>query len=401
MPLFTRSWDIVRQLNAEVPTLSSLEARKLLAEYATLMHLPATISDNARSLHAAILSVAVKMAQAYPDFHFVPFLNLWGLQHLRPEDGEAQIDSTGKRYPSLVERLAKSYAYSLLFHPEEHLEAELEALLIGHIQRKGYILSSPQTNGIIHPLLATRTFTSEVRGRKMTFVSLLSPDGTELTTEVHTITAYSKLRYCAIPGTLYSAILRTSDNGNLRIETAIPSPSQQIDGIFQTSTGFVESIDASHQHIHIYDNLSRHLVAMQDGFLHDGTTLTSASTVKIGDYLKIVPVIPREGKFKSALIINQYPTEEGRNAFGYRRARITHIDMAKGWCSWELLPGEAPIIEDGTQSPSFTKGYLSQQHLQGKTISSLSVGQEIQLLTFLKRGKDREKHPYVVNWKHL
>lgn len=394
---FSRGWEIVKALNTGVPTISSVEARKLLAEYARLMQLPASISDSARGLHSAILSVAVKMAQVYPDFHFVPFLSLWGLEHLRPEDSEQQTDKTGKKFPSLVERMAKSYAYSLLFHPGEHLESELEALLVGHIQRKGYIFSSPQSTDIAHTFLATRTFTTEVRGRKMVFVTLLSPDGIEISAEVHTLTTYQKFNYNAIPGTLFSVILRTSDSGSMRIEAAIPSTLQQIDGIFQTGIGYVESIDSSHKHLHIYDSHSRHLVAMQDGFIHDGDRVVSARNIGTGTFLKILPVIPREGKFKSAIIIKQLSFDEGAAAFGYRKARITYVDKQKGWCSWELLPGESPIIEDGTTSPSFTQGYISQHILSDIDINQLSVDTETSLITFLKRGKDGEKHPYVVN----
>lgn len=382
----SRGWEIVRTLNNSVPTISSIEARKLLAEYVKLMQLPASLGDNAsiRQLHSAILSVAVKMAQAYTDFRFVPFLNLWGIENLRPEDSESGVDSQGKRFPSLVERMAKSYAYSLLFHPDDHLESELEALLIPHLQRKGFVLSS-QSEGITHHLLATNTFTTEVRGRKMTFVNLISPDGTELSAEVHTLTAHAPLRYSEISGKMFSVLLRTSEKGNLRIEAAILS-SQPVSDVFPTSIGYIENIDLNHRHIHVFDNQSRHLVAMMD----------AASNVVIGSFVQFLPIIPKESKFKSAIILRTLSDEEGPEAFGYRKARVTYVDNDKGYLSWELLPGEPPIIETGTTAPSYTKGYLN---LQSTNTHHLTPNTEFSLIVYLKRGKDGQKRPHVVKVK--
>lgn len=384
----SRGWEIVRTLNNSVPTIPSIEARKLLAEYVKLMQLPASLGDNAsiRQLHSAILSVAVKMAQAYTDFRFVPFLNLWGIENLRPEDSESGVDSQGKRFPSLVERMAKSYAYSLLFHPDDHLESELEALLIPHLQRKGFVLSS-QSEGITHHLLATNTFTTEVRGRKMTFVNLISPDGTELSAEVHTLTAHAPLRYSEIPGKMFSVLLRTSEKGNLRIEAAILS-SQPVSDVFPTSIGYIENIDLNHRHIHVFDNLSRHLVAMLD----------SSPNVVNGSFVRFLPVIPKESKFKSAILLNILSEEEGADAFGYRKARVTYVDHDKGYLSWELLSGEPPIIEVGTTSPSFTKGYLN---LQSTNTHHLTPNTQISLIVYLKRGRDGQKRPHVVRLKTI
>ena len=384
----SRGWEIVRTLNNSVPTIPSIEARKLLAEYVKLMQLPASLGDNAsiRQLHSAILSVAVKMAQAYTDFRFVPFLNLWGIENLRPEDSESGVDSQGKRFPSLVERMAKSYAYSLLFHPDDHLESELEALLIPHLQRKGFVLSS-QSEGITHHLLATNTFTTEVRGRKMTFVNLISPDGTELSAEVHTLTAHAPLRYSEIPGKMFSVLLRTSEKGNLRIEAAILS-SQPVSDVFPTSIGYIENIDLNHRHIHVFDNQSRHLVAMMD----------AASNVVIGSFVQFLPIIPKESKFKSAIILRTLSAEEGPEAFGYRKARVTYVDNDKGYLSWELLPGEPPIIETGTTAPSYTKGYFN---LQSTNTHHLTPNTQLSLIVYLKRGKDGQKRPHVVKVKTI
>lgn len=380
----TRGWEIFRTLNTSVPTIPSLEARKLLAEYVRLMHLPASLGDNAsvRQLHSAILSVAVKMAQAYTDFRFVPFLNLWGMENLRPEDSESRVDEQGKRFPSLVERMAKAYAFSLLFHPDDHLDTELESLLIPHLQRKGFVLSS-QADGITHQLLAVSTFTTEVRGRKMTFVNLISPDGTDISAEVHTMTAHATLRYSEIPGKLFSVLLRTSEKGNLRIEAAIPSQ-QSASEVFPVSVGYVERIDLNHRHIHIFDNQSRHLVAMMDN---------SNTNVLAGSFVQFLPIIPKDSKFKSAIILRVLSEEEGPEAFGYRKAKVTYIDKEKGYLSWELHEGEPPIIETGTTSPSFTKGYLN---LEATSTHHLTPATQISLIVYLKRGKDGQKRPYVV-----
>lgn len=391
----SRGWEIVKQVNELLNSIgsgipsqdTSISARRLLAQYLKLN------TSKPSRLHSAILSCAVKMAPLFPDFHFVPLLDLWGLQYLRPEDSEGHTSDDGKRFPSLVERMIKAYAYSLLFHPDEHLSTELELRLKSAIQQKGYIAAELDGNIRVTTIaIATRLITKEVRNRKMTFVALLMPDGKEMITEVHTITQYQRMRYDDIPNKTFRILPRHSDKGNVRIEAAYPC-NVNVEEYFQTCVGYVEHIDNVHKHIHIFDNHSRHFVS-----LYTGNT-----NISVGSYVKFIPVIPQESNFKTAIITSVL--NDGPEEFGYRNVTVTFANEEQGFCSWELLAdadGEVhPIIETGaneTQEPA-TKGYINKalcDHI-GRPLPG--KGERLQIITFLKRGKDRKKRPFVVHFK--
>ena len=94
-------------------------------------------------------------------------------------------------------------------------------------------------------------------------------------------------------------------------------------------------------------------------------------------------------------------------AFGPKPIRIKYVDKVKGYCAWELivstLVGDSvgklsPIVEAGTTEPSYTSGFLSSQTIQAKGIEMPSVGSEMRITVFLKRGKDRIKRPHVVDF---
>jgi len=402
-PKETRGWEIVKQLNEGLKSgaqgkgaknemaLTALDARRLLAEYIKLD------CRKPSRLHSAILSCAVKMAVVFSDFHFVPFLNIWGLQHLRKEDAEARTDESGKRFSSLTERLAKAYAYSLLFHRDERLASEQEQLLLPLLKEKGYVMIEGE--GRLCPVttaLALRTFQSDVRGRKMTFVSFLTPEGDELTTEVHTITAHCRMRYDDIPNRLFDLLLRKSESGNIRVEAAVLS-SATIGQVFETSIGYVDHIDLGHRHIHVYDKESRHLVQKFD----------PTTTLQEGQYVEFVPLIPKEGNFKEAFILQVLLAEEGPTAFGYRDAVVTYVDSEKGYCAWELLPDAdgtiRGIVEKDAKEPQepATKGYLNKELADRRGVPLPEKGTKIRIITFLKRGKDGKKRPVVVDFKVL
>lgn len=283
----TQGWNLLRSLNDGVGKLSSVELRRLLASYFDMK------LEHPSKLHSAILSVAVKMATQYLDFRFVSFLNIWGLENIRPEDGEGGVDASGKYFPSLLERLAKAYAYSLIFHPDERLAPELES--------------------IIAPLL------------------------------------------------------------------------QKI-GTIPTAIGYVEHIDIEHSHIHVYDNLSRHFVAVKSPIM-----------AQIGQFVQFIPVILLQSKFKSAIIYKVLSADDGFSTFGDHQAKVTFVDSEQNYCKWELTDGTT-IVEAGTTEPSYTTGYLSEQLIQSKG-NIPKLGDTLHLTVFLKRGKDGRKYPHVVDYK--
>lgn len=315
-PQESMGWEIVKQLNEgltvtgynTLPIISSINARKMLADYFRL-----NVTKPSK-LHSAILSCATKMALFFPDFRYVPFLEMWGLQNLRPEDSEVKVTNDGKRFHSLSERMAVAYAYSLAFRPDEHLSQREEQLLKPVLLQKGY--------GI------------------------------------------------------------TEKDGKLAITVAV---------------GYVEHIDTVHRHIHIYDNESRH-------FVHSYANGTNANGIAgVGAYVRFMPVIPHDSSFKSAVILSVL--EDGAEAFGYRNATVTYSNQEQGYCAWELLPDAdgkvMPIVETGTseQQEPCTKGYINKTLCDSLNRPMPKKGDNLQIVTFLKRGRDMKKRPVVVFYR--
>ena len=387
-----RGWQLVRESNIilKQPPSQLIRVRQNLAEYFGLgLQAPS-------SLHSAILSVATSLAMRSADFHLVPFLDMWDISNLRPEDSQSHTDESGRRIPSLVERMAKAYAYALLFHPDEHLAADLENTLFPLLRQKGFLGTPGPT---IVPLLATGIIRKQTNGRKTTFVTLISPRGNELVTEIHKLTAFKSLRHDLIPGTMFDTLLRsTGDASKVRIEAAVVSRHIK-ERFFPQTIGYVEHIDTVHNHIHIYDRGSRHMVAEQ-----------SMLRPRVGDYVRLTPIIPRSSNFKTALIESILQPGKGLQApapqaFGIRQAKVTYVDTQKGYAAWELLPDASgnitPIVETGTTSPACTQGYIHQSLAQtlGKPLPD--AGAIISIVAFLKRGKDKVKRPYVVDYEPI
>lgn len=366
-------WFLYRYLSDKLAIIPSVNAREILVEFLKLD------TEKPSRLYSAFLGLATKMATQFPDFHFVPFLKIWGITNLLPEDKESKTDESGKRFPSLTERIAKAFSYSALFHPDEALDPEM--------------LQYNTRESIVQQLIATQTSTVEVKNRKMTFVRFMSADGTEYSTEVHSITNFQKISYKDIPNRLFNVLLHKKDDGQFTIEAAITS-STPINQVYPTSIGYIEHIDLQHDHIHIYDNQSRHLIAIKSN-IHP----------PVGTYVQFVPLVPQKGNFKTAIITKILQPSEGPTAFGLHTARITHVDNVNHYCAWELLPNPdgttTPIIEAKTTTPSFTSGFLSKQLLQSQGIDLPKLHSHIQIVVFLKRGKDKQKRPYVVYYKEI
>ena len=390
-------WTLFRLLCSAIKDMKSVECRKILAEYVqNVLHdgtarLP--ISPDKRvgispKLHSAMLNGATKMAVVFPDFHFVPFLKLWDIANLQREDYEPFVDESGKRFPSLVQKLTKALAYSMLLHPAETPDGIP-------------IPTAPDAPAYaVCKMMVTKLTTSEVKGRKMTFAHLINTAGASLSCEVHALTAFRRLRYGEMRGMLFDVLLRKTDK--VHVEAGIPS-SSSVDEVFKPSVGYVEHIDVQHDHIHIYDNSSRHLVAV-----------ASQLRPQVGQYVVFTPVIPNNSKFKEAIIRRVFTREAGMAAFGMRRATITYADSVKGFCAWELLPEDDgivhPIVETvgtlddpriDTSVENTSSGYLSQQLLQSKGNTIPAVGTTVGIIAFLKRGKDGTKRPYVVDYECL
>ena len=378
------AWVIVKSIQAHIAELGSVTCRQLLADY-LLLPLPCP-----SRLHSAILSVATQMANTFPDFHFVTFLNRWEVQNIRPEDYE-QPTIEGNTYPSLAERLIRAYLHALLLRPEETLPSTpvLDSLLRQH----QYLLP--------RPMLVTRI--KEAKGqdnRRYHFVTLDSPEGLQVECESHTLKPHplhpvpEGKRHWVNIGQIYDVVLRqkkktaTSSQPTFAVQQAYISPVHTAT-IFPTAVGFIEHIDTTHNHIHIYDSQSRHFVASVQRYSYH----------KAGDFVRFIPVTPLNTRFKTAIITSAATAAD----FPLREIRITAVHPDKNYAVWQLSSPDDTITEllsplqtrNGEISPSFTSGALFTDRLMQPEASMPTVGQSLKAIIFLKRGKDGQKHPFV------
>lgn len=236
-------------------------------------------------LHSCLLSVALRMADAYPDFKLLNFLVLWGYDvNLRGEDRQQQVGKDGRTYLSLEDKAERAVRKYLTLHPAECPLQSVKEL----------------------PMIATPII------------------------------------------------------------------------------GYVHSYDAGNDYYHIYDNLSRHFVA-----------ISPQQRPQIGDFVWFSPVIPRGSKFKSAIVIRQEDPRAGQETFGLTEAEVTQINRKEGYIGYRLL-GFPPATAEGEYSKD---GYASLRlvvDVNGKPASgSLRKGQRVRMLLYLTRGKDALKHNHI------
>lgn len=376
-------WDVMRYLADNYKEIGSENARTILARY-----LEVAMADNMEGkpqhlryapskLHSCFMMIATRMATEFADFHFVGFMNRWGWHNLRKEDYERFTDAKGVVISSLVERIAKAYAYSRMLHPEERLPQEIEAVLAPYLKQKGYHAA--------RIMFATMLIDREVKGRKMKFVKLIGTDGEEAICEIHKLTAFGKMRYADIPNTAFRVILRNSaKEDELRVEAAV-SIGSEIHNNMECQAGWVDAIDVTHGHIHIYGYDSRHYVSSQ------------AIKVAPNSMVAFVPLIPKHSRFKSAIIIREMHGQEAIEAFGAYAIKITLVDQEKKFCAWKLCDESAKdIVEGGTTEPSYREGFISFEALDKLHIPTPTAGSTFNALIILKRGKDGIKRPRII-----
>lgn len=375
------AWTIVKALLQHCEEIDSVTARQLLAES---LQLP---TERPSALYSALLAAAIKVANTYPEFRFSTFLKMWNITNLRPEDAVRQQAKDGKSFPSLTERTAKALAHSLLLHPET--------------AENGFDLFLANNGIVILPMLVTRVKEAVGKdGRKYRFVTLTSPEGHEVETISHNLQISplmplpeGKRHYINI-GQLYTCQLRKKTSAtDVTLHEAFLSYKKAAE-IFPAEIGYIEAIDATHGHMHIYDAYSRHFVAPVQRF----------SKEKAGDFIRFIPIVPQESKFKTAIIQSTIPSLSPSSVLSLperehllREIRITHINKEKGYAAWELVDKSHPITEllsplqlsQGETSPSFTSGYLNLTEELSLSLSSYKA------FIYLRRGKDRQKRPHI------
>ena len=161
-------------------------------------------------------------------------------------------------------------------------------------------------------------------------------------------------------------------------------PVKELPMIAQPVIGYVHSYDAGNDYYHIYDNLSRHFVA-----------ISPLQKPQIGDFVWFSPIIPRGSKFKSAIVIKSEDPRAGQETFGMTEAEVTQINRKDGYMGYRLL-SFPPATSEGEYAK---EGYASLRlvvDMNGKPASNaLRKGQRVKMLLYLTRGKDALKHNHI------
>lgn len=354
-------WIIGKALFKHADELGALICRQLLAEFMKLN------VERPSRLYSFMMMAATKIAAQYAEFHFVPFLQMWGIQNLQSEDFLSAKSDDGKTFPSLAERICKQYMLALLHRPEETLDDSAYSMAHKLMLDYGYYG--------VRTMVVTRVTQSEMRGKRLYFAQLVAEDGAE---------SMVTRPYPPKVGQLFDAVLRYKKGTDELSVVESAAARAHIDEAFTVVGGYVEHIDLQHNHIHIYDSASRHFVS-------------SGQNIRVnqGDFVRFVPVVPKKNKFKTAIITAPMPHDEGAKFFGLREITIKYVDQEKGYCAWELVDKSAPIVELGTTEPSYVSGFINKALFEQYGRPMPQKNTTLQAIVFLKRGKDGLKRPHV------
>lgn len=91
-------WILYRHLKAALPSMDSVEVRRMLARYINLRNARPSL------LHSMIMQLALSHARGHDDFKFARFFEMWGPTSFRDEDRKKQTND-GVEYNSLVHRV--------------------------------------------------------------------------------------------------------------------------------------------------------------------------------------------------------------------------------------------------------------------------------------------------------
>ena len=341
------AWQVFRYLQKNYKSMGSQQVRILLAAY---MKLPLECPS---LIHSCMLAMAVKVSGEYEDFRFPQFLKMWGFPDLlRKEDTERQCKD-GRSFPSLKERVERRLQSYALHHSEESLAVDG-----------------------IRQMVAVKVFEKSVNGKRRFFVKLVAPDGSEMISDSHQFPC----KPWEIQGGLYDVSVRVSKDGKERVDEVVLS-TKKMEDTFPVACGYVEGVDEGHGHYHIYDPISRHFVAEKPKHM-----------IKGGDFVAFSPVIPKEDKFKSAVVLRKLTYDEGLKTFGVYSAIVTFVNNADGYLRYRIT-SPISVTPEGTVT---NEGFASLAAVTDEKLrSSLSVGDNIGLLLFLKRGSDGVKRNHV------
>lgn len=347
------NWKIYRYLQNNYKTIGSVTARTLLAAYMKLHVKRMSLVDS------CMLGMAVKISETYGDFKLSKFLEAWGYDScLRAQDLQRQTGKDGRQYLSLKERVERALQSYRLHHPEE---------------------CNGECEGIVS-MYAAKVFEKEINGRKLRYVKLVATNGSELIADSHQFPC----RPWEISGRIFNVLTRVSKQGYERVSEIVAS-AKRVDEAFSAEVGFVEFIDESHGHIHVYDSQSRHFVA--DKSAH------TALKISVGNYVRFCPIIANGDHFKSAAIVSVMDKYEGRKAFGIYEAKVEYANVKDRYIRYSL----ESAIRCTPEGNIIKAGFASTANLPEDVRNGMVQGSHVRLILFLKRGKDGMKHNYVAD----
>ena len=347
------NWKIYRYLQNNYKTIGSVTARTLLAAYMKLHVKRMSLVDS------CMLGMAVKISETYGDFKLSKFLEAWGYDScLRAQDLQRQTGKDGRQYLSLKERVERALQSYRLHHPEE---------------------CNGECEGIVS-MYAAKVFEKEINGRKLRYVKLVATNGSELIADSHQFPC----RPWEISGRIFNVLTRVSKQGYERVSEIVAS-AKRVDEAFSAEVGFVEFIDESHGHIHVYDSQSRHFVA--DKSAH------TALKISVGNYVRFCPIIANGDHFKSAAIVSVMDKYEGRTAFGIYEAKVEYANVKDRYIRYSL----ESAIRYTPEGNIIKAGFASTANLPEDVRNGMVQGSHVRLILFLKRGKDGMKHNYVAD----
>ena len=345
------NWKIFRYLQYNYKTMGAVTARTLLAAYMKLHVKRMSLVDS------CMLGMAVKVSETYGDFKLPKFLEAWGYdQFLRPQDLQRQTGNDGRQYLSLKERVGRALQSYRLHHPEE---------------------SDGECEGVVS-MYAAKVFEKEKDGRKRRYVKLVATNGSELIADSHQFPC----RPWEISGRMFDVLTRVSKQGNERVSDIVASR-KRVDEVFSVEVGFVEFIDESHGHIHVYDSQSRHFVADKSA--------CSALKISVGNYVRFCPIIANGDHFKSAAIVSVMDKYEGRKAFGIYEAKVEYANVKDRYIRYSI----ESAIRYTPEGNIIKAGFASTANLPEDVRNGMVQGSHVHLILFLKRGKDGMKRNYV------
>lgn len=345
------NWKIFRYLQNNYKTMGAVTARTLLAAYMKLHVKRMSLVDS------CMLGMAVKVSETYGDFKLPKFLEAWGYdQFLRPQDLQRQTGKDGRQYLSLKERVERALQSYRLHHPEE---------------------SDGECEGVVS-MYAAKVFEKEKDGRKRRYVKLVATNGSELIADSYQFPC----RPWEISGRMFDVLTRVSKQGNERVSDIVVSR-KRVDEVFSVEVGFVEFIDESHGHIHVYDSQSRHFVAEKSA--------CSALKISVGNYVRFCPIIANGDHFKSAAIVSVMDKYEGRKAFGIYEAKVEYANVKDRYIRYSI----ESAIRYTPEGNIIKAGFASTANLPEDVRNGMVQGSHVHLVLFLKRGKDGMKRNYV------